>query len=122
LLEKLVEDIGADDDGRRHADADAGEPLAYARLVEHEIDERQAARLAAERSPTETVERRLRRERVGVEIDDHAAAASLAVGADGAHQLVPQIADGREVGHLAWPQLVRERELGPRLEPLREVV
>jgi hypothetical protein len=86
------------------------------------VHERETARLAAERTAAQPIERRLRVVVGAVEVHDDAPARALAVVADRPKDRAPQVLDRLEVGDLPRPQLVGQRELRPRLEPAGEVV
>ena len=121
-LEKVVEHVGPQHHRGRHADAHIAKPLRHPRVVEQQVDEREPACFAAQRSAADATERRGRIERRSGEIDDHAALCLLAIIANGPQHFAPQPFHRVEVGNLARPQLVREREFGPRLEPARKMI
>ena len=122
LFEEAVEDVGADDDGRRHADVHAREAPGDVVVGEQPPHEGEAAGLAAERAAAEPVEAVAAVVRRAVEVAHRAAPLVLAVGGDRVDQVAAQLLEVGVVGDPPRPQPVGERELGPRPQPLREVV
>jgi hypothetical protein len=85
-------------------------------------DEREPARLAAQRAAADAVEIRAEVEAVAPEVGHHGLRLFDAVVADGADQVLAQGLGGGVVVHLARPQGMGDAEIGARPQPAGEVV
>ena len=88
LLEESVEDVGSQNDRRRHRDRHSGEHPLDLVLGDQTVDEREAAGLAAQRASADPGKPGFRVEVIEVEVGDHAAGPLPTVVGDGPDQVL----------------------------------
>src|ERR1035438_1538806 len=123
FAQEVVEQVRGQHQRRRHGNANAGEPVRHAALVQQVSYEGQAARFTAQRTAADLKEEiicRLKCRRI--EFADERLALLAAILRNGLDQVAPQVFMCTEVGNFARPELLRQGEFGPRHQPVREVI
>ena len=116
-VDELIEDIRPQHGRRRNECADTLEVMSQPPYPDEESTERQAARLAPERSATDPMEVVRRVEALAIEIRDLSERPLDAVAGDGMKDTLAQLVDASKIAEPFRAQLLRETELRPRLEP-----